>query len=515
MNDAITPLKPITCVLVANRGEIACRILRGIRVRGLRSVAVYSDVDAGVLDESSGRREGASAHIGLADVAVPIGEARAYLDVAAIIAAAQETGADAIHPGYGFLAESSEFVRSCNNAGITFIGPSAEAMQAFGDKRHARALAEKTGVSLIPGAQRCDDVEQARAQSKTLGFPLLLKAAAGGGGRGMRLVHAEHELQAAFDGASREAIGAFGDGRLLLERYIENARHIEVQILAGAGKVLSIGDRECSLQRRYQKVLEEAPASAITENTRTLMHADAIALLSAIEYTGAATVEFLVGGDGQHYFLEVNTRLQVEHPVTELCWGVDLVHLQLHVAAGHAPKIDMEGTPARGHAIEARINAEDPYGGFLPTTGRVLFLEWPVSPFVRVDAGIVQGQWVGSDYDSLLAKIIVWGATREQARRRLAEALHQTIILGVETNIGFLHDVIEKDFFIEGQTFTSSLEEHVAAGEFTRPVLAEGVWSAVHKEVGVVSHQGPIATGAQGDTYSPWQEASLRGFRNV
>lgn len=493
-------------VLVANRGEIACRILRTLRAAGYTSVAVFSTTDG----------ENHAPHIRLADHAECLGGPLSYLDGPAVLAAAQRCDADAIHPGYGFLAESPEFARLCHAAGITFIGPDAAALAAFGDKRQARELAEAAGVALIPGAQACDTVAQAMQQARAVGFPVLLKAAAGGGGRGMRLVGGVEELEPAFNAAAREATHAFADGRLLLERVIENARHIEVQVVAGGGEVVIVGERECSLQRRYQKLLEEAPAAALDDPTRDRIHRDARLLMSSMDYRGVATVEFLVGADGSHYFLEVNTRLQVEHAVTEMCFGVDLVAWQLHLAASELPPssfLKQALGPARGHALEARIIAEDPYAGFLPTTGEILFLDWPEDPFVRVDSGIQVGQRIVSDYDGLLAKVIAWGPTREQARRRLVAALEHTVVLGVGTTINFLIELLNDECFREQQTFTTTVETKMSAGEFCVPQLDTMVAEAVAQRL------GPLASGAPadglGDMVSPWQGADSRGFRNV
>lgn len=478
-------------VLVANRGEIAVRVLRTLREHGIPSVAVHSEVDA------------EAPFVWLADERVNLGEPRAYLDIERVVGAAKQTGATAIHPGYGFLAENADFAQACAQAGITFIGPSPEAIRAFGDKREARRLAEENKVPVVPGARACDSVEDAVRLADELGYPVLLKAAGGGGGKGMRKVTQASEVADAFGAASREAQAAFGDARLFIEKYIYPARHVEVQILGDGQRAIALGERECSLQRRYQKVIEEAPSAAITESTRQGLFEAATRLVSALGYSGAGTVEFLVGPDGKYYFLEVNTRLQVEHPITEMLTGLDLVEQQLRIARGEA----LPPVPApRGHAIEARFNAEDAYAGFLPATGEVLMLEWPHWPRVRIDAGIVQGSVVSPHYDSMLAKIIAWDETREGARRRLVAALKATTVLGLVTNQTFLIELLERDFFTQGQTFTSTLEEQT----WEAPAPPPYVEAIAAREL--ARPAGKAAAGAADtDLYSPFQ--TLGGFR--
>jgi acetyl/propionyl-CoA carboxylase alpha subunit len=433
-------------VLVANRGEIACRILKTLREMGIPSVAVHTAVDAGAL------------HLDFADAIAPLGgaDAAGYLDGAAIVAAARAHRATAIHPGYGFLSQSASFAEQCAGAGIDFIGPTPEAMRRLGDKRASRRAAEECGIPVIPGASVADSVEEAARAAAAIGFPILLKAAGGGGGKGMRKVERRADLDEAFAAARREAEAAFADGRLLVERFIAPARHVEVQVLGDGREAVALGERDCSLQRRYQKIIEEAPAPGLQETTRKALLDDAARLARHCGYRSAGTVEFLVGPDGAHYFLEVNTRLQVEHPVTEWLLGIDIVAAQIALARG-------EGLPApgepRGHAIEARLNAEDPYRGFLPSSGPVLLAEWPARPGVRVDAGIRTGGDVRPEYDPLLAKVIAWGSDREQARRRLVEALRDTTILGVATNLSFLLQLLESDPFRRGATHTTLVEE--------------------------------------------------------
>ena len=471
-------------VLIANRGEIACRVASTLRKLKIPSVAIYSDVDAG------------ARHVLMCDESVGIGEPKAYLDIEKVLAVAAETSATAIHPGYGFLAENAEFSKRCQEAGIRFIGPSPEAIDAFGDKGKARRLAVENEVPVIPGAESCADAAQAKSLAESIGYPVLLKAAAGGGGKGMRQVSQADEVESAFESASREATASFGRGDMLLEKYIYPARHIEVQVLGNGSDVVIVGDRECSLQRRYQKVVEEAPAASITSETREVIYQASRRLLTAIGYSGAATVEFLVGPDGAAYFLEVNTRLQVEHPVTELVHGIDLVAAQISLAHGGAlPEIKSP----RGHAIEVRLNAEDPYAGYLPQTGPLLGLSWPQLPNVRIDSGLTEGRSITADYDSMVAKVIVWGETREDARLQMIHALEDSTVLGVVTNQSFLLDILEREFFVDGETYTTTLGEN----EFPSPELPE--WLEEFAERQAQGHRSAQAVGGQGDAYSPWE----------
>jgi acetyl-CoA/propionyl-CoA carboxylase biotin carboxyl carrier protein len=432
-------------VLVANRGEIACRVIRTLRRLGIRSVAVYTDPDAG------------APHVGLADVAVHLGPASAYLSADAVVGAARRAGAQAVHPGYGFLSENTAFAAACADAGIAFVGPPAAAIEAMGDKIRAKQTVAKAGVPVVPGSDGSgldsdgsglgsdgsglDDEALARAAER-IGYPVLLKPSAGGGGKGMREVHRAGDLAEAISSARREARGSFGDDTLLVERLVTDPRHIEIQVLADAhGNVIHLGERECSLQRRHQKILEEAPSPLLDDAQRETMGAAAVEAARAVGYVGAGTVEFIVSGDrpDEFFFMEMNTRLQVEHPVTEEIFGLDLVELQLRVAAGE-PEPWPARRQARGHAVEARIYAEDPAAGFLPTGGRVLALSWPDG--ARVDAGIAAGSVVGSDYDPMLAKVIAHGADRAEALARLDAALGQVVVLGVGTNTGFLRALL-------------------------------------------------------------------------
>ncbi|MFI7632570.1 acetyl/propionyl/methylcrotonyl-CoA carboxylase subunit alpha [Nonomuraea sp. NPDC049400] len=406
-------------VLIANRGEIAVRVIRTLRTLGITSVAVHTPSDAG------------ARHVLEADLALQVPK---YLDIEAIIGAAQAAGAEAVHPGYGFLAENAAFARRCAEAGLVFVGPPAEAIEAMGDKIRAKATVSAAGVPVVPGgAEPGDSLESWRD------FPALIKPSAGGGGKGMVLVRSAAELPDALESARRTARAAFGDGTLLIERYVESPRHIEIQVLADThGNVVHLGERECSLQRRHQKIIEEAPSPFVSPETRARMGSAAVEAARAVGYVGAGTVEFIVDGTtGAHHFMEMNTRLQVEHPVTELVTGLDLVELQLRVAAGELLPFGQEEVLLDGHAVEARVYAEDPARGFLPTGGRVLVLREP-GDGVRVDSGLVEGGVVGSEFDPMLSKVVAWAPDRASALRTLERALSRTAVLGVVTNIPFL-----------------------------------------------------------------------------
>ena len=451
-------------VLVANRGEIAVRVMRTLRDLGIRSVAVYSDADARAL------------HTRSADIAVRIGPASAresYLSVAAIIQAALDTGAQAIHPGYGFLSEKPALARACAEHGIVFIGPPAEAIEAMGDKIAAKATVAAAGVSVVPGSDGAglDDDALAAAASE-VGFPVLLKPSAGGGGKGMRLVEHPDGLAEAIASARREARNSFGDDTLLLERFVTNPRHIEIQVLADAhGAVVHLGERECSLQRRHQKIIEEAPSPLLTPEVRAAMGQQAVDAARACGYVGAGTVEFIVSADrpDEFFFMEMNTRLQVEHPVTEEVYRLDLVEQQVRVAAGEPLPCSQDDLVIRGHAIEARVYAEDPSRGFLPTGGEIIRFREPVGQGVRVDSGVADGSVVGSDYDPMLAKVIAWGSDRAEALHRLDQALASSAVLGVTTNVGFLRRLLADDDVRAGRLDTGlverRLDELVEAGQ--------------------------------------------------
>lgn len=466
----------LSSVLVANRGEIACRILRTLRDLGIRSVAVYSDAD---------RR---ARHVRLADVAVRLGPAPAaqsYLDVGAVVAAALATGAQAVHPGYGFLAENADLARACAAAGLVFVGPGVEALEVMGDKIRAKTHVARAGVPVIPGLAEPGLTDEALiAAAPDVGFPLLLKPSAGGGGKGMTVVTRADELPDALRAARRVAGAAFGDDTLFLERYLPSPRHIEVQVLADAhGSVIHLGERECSLQRRHQKVIEEAPSPLLDGATRERIGSAACAVARSVGYTGAGTVEFLVSNEapGDFFFMEMNTRLQVEHPVTELVTGVDLVAWQLRVAAGEVLTLEQEDVRVTGHAVEARVYAENPARGFLPTTGRVLVLEEPSGDGIRVDSALVPGLEVTSDYDPMLAKVVSWGHDRAEALARLDAALGATTVLGVRTNTDFLRQVLQDPAVQAGDLDTGLLERLLPGLHFPPPpgatVVAAALWA--------------------------------------
>ena len=444
-------------VLVANRGEIAVRIARACREAGIESVAVYSDADRGGL------------HTRLSDRAVRIGPAspaESYLSIAALIDAARETGSDAVHPGYGFLAERPEFARACEEAGLIFIGPPADVIERMGSKIAARELMRSAGVPVVPGQtpedQTDDDILQA---ARSIGYPVLVKASAGGGGKGMRAVRSDAEARDAIQAARRESAAAFGDGTLYIERLIERPRHIEIQVFADShGTVVHLFERECSLQRRHQKVVEETPSAAVTPALRGRMGEAAVAAARAAGYTGAGTIEFLVEGEGDRaafYFLEMNTRLQVEHPVTEAVTGVDLVLAQLAVAAGEPLPWQQADLLQRGHAIECRVYAEDPGNGFLPQAGPLLLYREPSGPGLRVDSGFAEGDEIAVTYDPLIAKLVAYGETRDAAIRRAATGLRGYPILGVRTNTAFLLRLLEDEAFRVGDVHTGYIDAHI------------------------------------------------------
>jgi len=443
-------------ILIANRGEIAVRIARACREAGLESVAVYSDADVHAV------------HVRVADRAVRIGPAPAaesYLSPSALIAAAKATGADAIHPGYGFLSERPELPRACESAGIVFVGPPADVMERMGSKIGARALMQSAGVPIVPGEVPRDQSDQGvLTAARALGYPVLVKASAGGGGKGMRTVASEAEASEAIAAARREATAAFGDGTLYVERLIARPRHVEIQVFADTqGNVVHLFDRECSVQRRHQKVIEESPSPAVSATLRRHMGEAAVAAARAAGYRNAGTIEFLVEGQGDaasFYFLEMNTRLQVEHPVTEEVTGIDLVRAQLSVAAGEPLPWSQEVLSQRGHAIECRIYAEDPTHGFLPQAGPILLYREPSGPGVRVDSGVAEGDEIGVNYDPLLAKLISSGETREAARARAVGALRSYPILGIRTNVSFLIRLLELPAFRDGHLHTGLIDEH-------------------------------------------------------
>ncbi|MFD5092336.1 biotin carboxylase N-terminal domain-containing protein [Amycolatopsis thailandensis] len=444
-------------VLVANRGEIAVRVIRSLRGLGIRSVAVYSDADAD------------ARHVREAHTAVRIGPAEAaksYLSIPAIVQAALDTGAQAVHPGYGFLAENAEFARACAEAGLVFIGPPVEAIDAMGDKIRAKATVSEAGVPVVPGASDVDIPEGGFADAaEKVGFPLLLKPSAGGGGKGMRLVTEVSELDAAVESARREAKGSFGDDTLLMERFVTTPRHVEIQVLADThGNVIHLGERECSLQRRHQKIIEEAPSVLLDEVTRARMGASAVEAARSVGYVGAGTVEFIVSAKApdEFFFMEMNTRLQVEHPVTELVTGLDLVEWQVKIAAGDVLTVSQDDVRLDGHAVEARVYAEDPARGFIPTGGTVLAVHEPSGEGVRVDSWMSEGAVVGSNYDPMLAKVIAWGPDRAAALHRLDLALADTALLGLGTNVAFLRGLLADDDVREGKLDTELVDRRLS-----------------------------------------------------
>ncbi|MGP4015125.1 acetyl/propionyl/methylcrotonyl-CoA carboxylase subunit alpha [Saccharopolyspora sp. 5N708] len=485
-------------VLVANRGEIAVRVIRTLRRLGIRSVAVFSDADRG------------ARHVVEADTSVHIGPssaAESYLDGKRILDAARTTGAQAIHPGYGFLAENAGFAEACAQAGIVFIGPPATAIESMGDKIRAKQTVSAAGVPVVPGRGEPDMTDgDLREAAVEIGFPVLLKPSAGGGGKGMRLIHDESTLDDQIASARREARAAFGDDALFVERFVTNPRHVEVQVLADShGNVVHLGERECSLQRRHQKIIEEAPSPLLDATTRADIGAAAVEAARSVGYTGAGTVEFIVSADrpGEFFFMEMNTRLQVEHPVTELVTavagqrGVDLVEQQVRVAAGEPLRWAQQDLAIDGHAVEARVYAEDPTRNFLPTGGDVLAVHEPTGPGVRVDSGVRAGGRVGSDYDPMLAKVIAWAPTRADALRRLDAALADTAVLGLHTNVAFLRALLRHDDVLAGRLDTGLVERELDS------LIAES--GATPEDVYVAAAlQRLLAAEPTGSVVDPW-----------
>jgi acetyl-CoA carboxylase biotin carboxylase subunit len=484
-------------ILVANRGEIALRVMRACREMGIATVAVYSAADRG------------ARHVQAAGEAVFIGPApplESYLNFDAILGAAAGTGADAIHPGYGFLAENAKFARCCEEAGVAFIGPDSRALALVGDKVASRRIAAGIGVPLIPGmmAGGGSQAEFERA-AETIGYPVLVKASGGGGGKGMHIVRAPKELGSAIETGRREARSAFGDDSVYLEKYLERPRHVEFQVLADRhGGIVHLFERECSIQRRYQKILEETPSAALDDDLRRRMGATAVAIMKATGYTNAGTVEFLLDRDRKFYFLEVNARIQVEHPITEMVTGVDLVRQQIRIAAGDRLSFRQEELSQRGHAIECRIYAEDPANGFLPHPGKILLVEDPAGPDIRCDSGIDSGCEVTPHYDPILAKLIVRAEDREAARLRMIRALEDYVILGIPTTIPFLAEVLAHPEFAAGRTHTHFIDQHfprwqprAAEAALFEIALAAGAWIGANPPEAGGGRKGPAQT-------SPW-----------
>jgi 3-methylcrotonyl-CoA carboxylase alpha subunit len=492
-------------ILIANRGEIAARVIRTARRMGVRTVAVFSEADAGAL------------HARNADEALPIGPAPArdsYLSIDRILAAAKASGAEAIHPGYGFLAENADFAERCAQAGIVFIGPPPAAIRAMGLKAQAKAIMEKAGVPLVPGYHGDDqDEERLAREAARIGFPVLIKPSAGGGGKGMRRVDGGDAFAAALAAARREAMSSFGDDRVLIERCFERPRHVEVQIFADRhGHVVHLFERDCSVQRRHQKVIEEAPAPGVSADLRARMTAAAIAAARAIAYEGAGTIEFLLEPDGRFYFMEMNTRLQVEHPVTEMITGLDLVEWQLRVACGEALPLAQDQIVLNGHAIEARIYAEDPARGFLPASGRLVHLRWPsTGDDLRIDAGVEAGDAVSIHYDPLIAKMIAWGRDREGAIARLAEAVGRFQAVGPATNLDFLGAMLAHPVFASGAVDIGTIDRHRDELVHAAPAGQAALAAASLYVLSRRAEDARDAARLSGDPNSPWHRPS--GFR--
>ncbi|WP_296258233.1 MULTISPECIES: acetyl/propionyl/methylcrotonyl-CoA carboxylase subunit alpha [unclassified Pseudomonas] len=484
----------ITTVLIANRGEIACRVMRTAKALGLSTVAVHSEIDR------------KARHVREADVAINLGGAKAsesYLLMDKVIEAAITTGAEAIHPGYGFLSENAEFARKLEDAGLVFLGPPASAIDAMGSKSAAKALMEKAGVPLVPGYHGDDqDIETFRAAAERIGYPVLLKATAGGGGKGMKVVERESELAEALSSAQREAKSSFGDHRMLVEKYVLKPRHVEIQVFADQhGNCLYLNERDCSIQRRHQKVVEEAPAPGLSSLLRKSMGEAAVQAAQAIGYVGAGTVEFLLDSRGEFFFMEMNTRLQVEHPVTEAITGLDLVAWQIRVARGERLPITQDQVPLNGHAIEVRLYAEDPEGGFLPASGHLdVYREPAAGAGRRVDSGVEQGDEVSPFYDPMVAKLVAWGENREEARQRLLAMLGETVVGGFKTNLAFLQRILAHPAFTNEELDTGFIERHQA--ELLPPLepLPEAFWQKAASAFVATD----VKRQREDDPHSPW-----------
>ncbi len=494
-------------ILIANRGEIAVRVIRACRELGVASVAVFSDVDRAAL------------HVSQADEAYPIGPAAAhesYLNIARILDVARRSGAEAIHPGYGFLSENSGFARACAQAGLKFIGPPAPAMELMGSKTRARQAMQAAGVPLVPGSARGLSLPEAEALAAEMGFPVMIKAAAGGGGKGMRLVRTAGELKPAFATAQSEALRAFNDAEVYLEKFIENPRHIEIQVLGDEhGNLVYLGERECSVQRRHQKVIEEAPSAVVDEDMRKRMGAVAVQAAKSAGYTNAGTVEFLVDSKRDFYFLEMNTRLQVEHPVTELVTGLDLVHLQLRIAFGEKLPFRQEDVALHGHAVECRIYAEDPENNFFPSPGKITRLLRPSGPGVREDSGVYEGWTVPLDYDPLISKLIAYAPDRAAALARMRRALDEYFVGGIKTNLPLFRRILEHPDFVAARTDTGFLDRLLASRP--APAGADGLSAIAAVSAAIFAAAAPQANGsgapqrqAPKDAASTWKSAARR-----
>jgi acetyl-CoA carboxylase biotin carboxylase subunit len=491
-------------ILIANRGEIAIRIMRACRELGIQTVAVYSDADKNAL------------HVQQADEAIHIGPAapkESYLNADKIIAAAKQTNADAVHPGYGFLSENASFAAVVVSANLTFIGPSAESIRLMGDKAESKIRMKQAGVPTVPGYEGLESEDDFKKAARDIGYPMLVKAAAGGGGKGMRIVNEESELREAIESARREALNAFGDERLLIEKYVATAHHIEFQVFGDQhGNLVHLFERECSVQRRHQKIIEETPSPLATPELRLRMGEAAVTAARAVGYYNAGTVEFIVDPDTlKFYFLEMNTRLQVEHPITELVVGIDLVHWQIRVAAGEHFPFPQSHFTQRGHAIECRLYAEDPANGFLPSTGKLLQFVEPRGPGIRVDSGFTAGNEVTHFYDPLLAKLIVYAEDRESAIQRMQAALKDFIVHGVVTNIDFLQAVLSHPDFQNGEVTTHWVETSFGWIPPSEPSI-EALVAAALADLVVPGSKSQVSSSNEVDQYSPWKTAS--GFRN-
>jgi len=484
----------LTTLLVANRGEIACRVMRTAKAMGLITVAVHSAIDAN------------ARHAREADIRIDLGGAKpaeSYLRVDKLIAAAQASGAQAIHPGYGFLSENAEFARAIEDAGLIFLGPPASAIEAMGSKSAAKSLMEQAGVPLVPGYHgQAQDVETFRIAAEKIGYPVLLKATAGGGGKGMKVVEREADLAEALQSAQREAQSSFGDSRMLVEKYVLKPRHVEIQVFADRqGNCLYLNERDCSIQRRHQKVVEEAPAPGLSPELRRAMGEAAVKAAQAIGYVGAGTVEFLLDARGEFFFMEMNTRLQVEHPVTEAITGLDLVAWQIRVARGEPLPITQNQVPLNGHAIEVRLYAEDPDNGFLPATGTLdLYRESAAGPGRRVDSGVAEGDTVSPFYDPMLGKLIAWGESREEARLRLLAMLNETYVGGMRTNLAFLRRLIGHPAFAAAQLDTGFIPRHEAE-LLRKPGALDNAFWQLAAQLFIETEQARVR---KDDVHSPW-----------
>ncbi len=486
-------------ILIANRGEIACRVIRACRELGVRAAAVYSEADRAAL------------HVARAGEAYCIGPPpplESYLNIEKIIETAKAARAEAIHPGYGFLAENAAFADACADAGLAFIGPTGETLRLSGDKLGARRTVAAAGIPIIPGmSAAAGEIDDVLAEAEKLGYPVIVKAAGGGGGKGMRIVRDEGELAECLEAARREAMGAFGDDTVYLEKYLERPRHVEFQILAdNHGSVVHLFERECSIQRRHQKIIEESPSPALDEKLRKKMGEAAVAVTRAVGYTNAGTMEFMLDEDKNFYFLEVNARVQVEHPVTEMVTGVDIVKAQLAIAAGEKLPLAQKDVSRRGHALECRIYAEDAAANFLPSAGKILFLREPRGPGVRLDGGIYGGYDVPVHYDPILAKLVTWGEDREEARRRMAEAMREYIVIGIRTTIPFLRDVIDHAAFVAGETNTAFVADHFDGWREEVPeVLVEKALAAAAAAELAAGPAKPYVDADRAAAPTPWQ----------